>query len=140
MATVLEMLQWHEGKIEKMEREYRRNLINSISGYKSANLIGSCDAEGQNNLAIFSSVVHIGANPAYMGIVIRPKTVPRHTYNNIKETQYFTINAIQKHFFGKAHQTSANYPASLSEFNEAGLTPLHSELHPAPTWLKAILE
>lgn len=132
MATVIEMLQWHEARIEKMEREYRRNLINGISGYKGANLIGTCDAEGQNNLAIFSSVMHIGANPAYLGIVMRPITVPRHTYNNIKETQYFTINAIQQHFFGKAHQTSANYPASLSEFNEAGLTPLHSELHPAP--------
>jgi flavin reductase (DIM6/NTAB) family NADH-FMN oxidoreductase RutF len=132
MATVLEMIHWHEGAIEKMEGEYRRNLINSISGYKSANLIGTCDAEGQTNLAIFSSVVHIGANPAYMGIVMRPITVPRHTYNNIKETHYFTINAIQKCFYEKAHQTSANYPASLSEFNETGLTPIYSELHTAP--------
>lgn len=132
MTRVIEALQWRRMELEKMDREYRRNLINSISGFKSANLIGSIDAEGQTNLAIFSSIVHIGANPPYMGFVVRPITVPRHTYNNIKETGYFTINSIHKDFFQQAHQTSANYPASLSEFEECGLTPAFGSEHPAP--------
>lgn len=132
MTKVPEMLKWNEQDIDNWEREYRRSLINSISGYKSANLIGTCDAEGQTNLAIFNSVMHIGANPAYIGIVIRPITVPRHTYNNIKETQYFTINSVQRAFYAKAHQTSANYPSGLSEFEEVGLTACYSDIHTAP--------
>ena len=33
-------------------------LINSLSGAKSANLVGTQDEEGNQNLAIFSSAVH----------------------------------------------------------------------------------
>lgn len=128
----MEVWQWGTNELAQMDKEYRRKLINCISGFKSANLIGTVNAEGQANLAIFNSVVHIGANPPLLGIVVRPITVPRHTYNNIKETGYFTINSVHKSFFKQAHQTSANYPSSLSEFEECGLTPTYGTNHPAP--------
>ncbi len=137
---VLDMLQWDEKEISNLEREYRRNLINCISGYKGANLVGTSNIEGSTNLAVFNSIMHIGANPAYIGLVMRPTTVPRHTYNNIKETQYFTINSIQKEFFVKAHQTSANYPSNLSEFEEVGLTPSYSNAHTAPYVLESAIK
>lgn len=132
MAQVIDSIGWQEKELDNLERGFRRNLINSLSGYKSCNLIGTHNLDGDKNLAIFNSVMHIGANPAYMGIVMRPTTVPRHTYNNIKETQYFTINSVHKDFFGKAHQTSANYPSGLSEFDEVGLTPYYGQVHGAP--------
>jgi len=34
--------------------------------------------------------------------------------------------------YKKAHQTSARYGKGISEFDECGLTPEYSELHPAP--------
>lgn len=132
MAQVIDRMEWQERELENLDKEYRRNLINCLSGFKSCNLVGTSNIDGDNNLAIFNSVMHIGANPAYLGLIVRPTTVPRHTYSNIKETQYFTINSIHKDFFAKAHQTSANYPANLSEFEEVGLTPQHSETHTAP--------
>ena len=46
-----------------MEDRKRIALINSLSGFKSLNLIGTINNQGQTNLAIFNSVVHIGANP-----------------------------------------------------------------------------
>ena len=82
--------------LEDMSKIYRLNLINSVTGYKSAHLIGSQTLKGNANLAIFSSVVHLGSNPALIGFIIRPTTVPRHTYSNIKATGIFTLNAISK--------------------------------------------
>jgi len=114
------------------EKLYRTNFVNSLSGFKSANLIGTISKEGKTNLAIFSSVIHVGANPPAIGFLMRPVSVERHTYTNIKETNYFTINHINKEIFKKAHQTSARYDKDLSEFDECGLTPEYSNTIKAP--------
>lgn len=114
------------------EKHYRTNLVNSLTGFKSANLIGTISKEGKTNLAIFSSVIHVGANPPAIGFLMRPVSVERHTYTNIKETNYFTINHINKDIFKKAHQTSARYDKDISEFDECGLTPEYSETIKAP--------
>jgi flavin reductase (DIM6/NTAB) family NADH-FMN oxidoreductase RutF len=114
------------------EKLYRTNFVNSLSGFKSANLIGTISKEEKTNLAIFSSVIHVGANPPLIGILVRPASVPRHTYNNIKETNYFTINHINKEIYKKAHQTSAKYDKDISEFDECGLTREYSDTLKAP--------
>lgn len=114
------------------EKFYRTNFVNSITGFKSANLIGTISSEGKTNLAIFSSVIHVGANPPLMGFLMHPVSVERHTYSNIKETGYFTINHINKEIYKQAHQTSARYDKDVSEFDECGLTPEYSEIIKAP--------
>ena len=114
------------------EKLYRTNFVNSLSGFKSANLIGTISSEGKTNLAIFSSVIHVGANPPLMGFLMRPVSVERHTYNNIKETGHFTINHINKEIFKQAHQTSARYEKDISEFDACGLTPEFTEAIKAP--------
>ena len=106
--------------IEAQDKLYRINLINSITGYKPANLIGTIASNGQTNLAIISSVVHLGSNPPYIGFFSRPGSVPRHTIENIRETGFFTINHIHSPFITQAHQTSANYPRNVSEFAACG--------------------
>ena len=106
-----------------MERLVRMRLINGISGMKSANLVGTVDQSGHANLALFNSVVHIGANPPYLGMIFRPLTVRRDTYNNIKATGVYTINHVHAGIRERAHQTSANFPAGVSEFDVCGLTP-----------------
>ena len=103
--------------INAMHHLYRINLINSCSGYKSANLIGSKSKNGISNVAIFSSITHIGSDPSMIGFFIRPTTVIRDTYNNIKETEYFTINHIHETILNDAHHTSAKYATSISEFD-----------------------
>jgi flavin reductase (DIM6/NTAB) family NADH-FMN oxidoreductase RutF len=106
-----------------MERLVRMRLINSISGMKSANLVGTVDRGGHANLALFNSVVHIGANPPYLGMIFRPLTARRDTYNNIKTTGVYTLNHVHAAIRERAHQTSANFPAGVSEFDACGLTP-----------------
>jgi len=119
--------------IYKLEKIKRANLINSITGIKPANLIGSLSDNSVSNLAVFSSVVHIGANPPLMGIIVRPTgEVPRHTYENILSTGYYTINHIPDHMTEQAHQTSAKYKRDQSEFDTCGFTEEYIENFAAP--------
>jgi flavin reductase (DIM6/NTAB) family NADH-FMN oxidoreductase RutF len=108
--------------IVMMEQRSRAAFINSLSGFKSVSLVGTSNNEGLTNLAIFNSVIHIGANPALIGMIIRPNSVNRHTLENIMETNCYTINHINKDIYKKAHQTSARYPKEISEFDAVGLT------------------
>lgn len=104
-----------------MEKVEKLNLINSCTGYKSANLIATKSINGESNVAIFSSVTHLGSSPALIGFIMRPTTVPRDTYKNIKETGYFTINHITIDMIADAHHTSANYEIGTSEFDKTNL-------------------
>ena len=110
-------------EVKQLSKVDRLNLVNSATGYKSANLIGSVSKDGIENLAIFSSVTHLGSDPALLGFIMRPATVPRDTYKNIKETEYFTVNHITKNLIQRAHQTSASYDDTVSEFNETQIEP-----------------
>lgn len=114
---------FNRNDIDNMEQRFRNHFINSLSGYKSANLIGTQDAEGNTNLSMVSSVFHLGANPPLMGMIIRPHSVPRHTLENIKQTNQYTINQVASSFVTQAHQTSARYDKHVSEFDVTGLTP-----------------
>ena len=108
-------------EISKMEKIKRLNLINSCTGYKSANLIATKSADGKPNVAIFSSVTHLGSHPALIGFIMRPTTVPRDTYKNIRETGFFTVNHITDDMIADAHHTSANYELGISEFDKTKL-------------------
>jgi len=107
--------------IDNLEKIFKINLINSCSGFKSANLLGSISDEGVSNVAVFSSVIHLGSNPPTLGFILRPTTVPRDTYKNIKESGVFTINHIYEEIIEDAHHTSAKYPENVSEFDITSL-------------------
>ena len=107
--------------VKTWERFYRANFINCLSGFKSANLIGTVNKDGQPNLAVFSSVVHLGSDPALIGFINRPLAAAPHTIHNIEETGVYTINHIHPSFVEKAHQTSAKYPVEINEFEAVGL-------------------
>ncbi len=119
-------------EIQSLEKTFRANLINSVSGYKPANLIGTVSENGVTNLAIFSSVIHLGANPALLGFIQRPVGADSHTYKNIKANGVFTINHVHEHFVEKAHYTSARFDINQSEFDACQLTAEYLEGFAAP--------
>ena len=80
--------------------------------------------EGFENVAVFSSVTHIGSNPPMLGFFCRPTTVLRNTYDNIKSTGFYTVNHIHETILEDAHHTSAKYESGISEFDK---TTLNSE-------------
>lgn len=95
----------------------RLNIINSITGIKPGNLIGTKGKDGSSNLAVFSSVVHLGSKPPLLGFILRPTgDVPRHTHQNILETGIYTINSIPANKTQNAHYTSAKFEFGNSEF------------------------
>lgn len=118
--------------LEDMEGRARATLINKVAGYKTANLIGTCSAGGAANLALFNSVVHIGANPPFLGFILRPTSVARHTYENLMETGCYTINQVTSEMHRQAHCTSGKFPQGTSEFEACGLTPLYLDDFKAP--------
>ena len=118
--------------ISELEHLYKINMVNSLSGYKSANLIGTISKDGIENVAVFSSVIHLGSSPALLGFILRPTTVPRGTYKNIKETGVYTINHIANDFIEDAHHTSANYDGDISEYSKTNLVSEYKDNFWAP--------
>jgi len=108
--------------IQSWERFYQANFINSLTGFKSVSMVGTADKSGQTNLGVFSSIVHIGSDPALVGYINRPRNAAPHTLANIESTGVYTINHIHPSYLEKAHQASAKYAAEISEFDEIGLT------------------
>ncbi len=118
----MNIIEYSSKDILALEQRYRAMFVNSLGGFKSLSLIGTRNRNGQSNLAVFNSFVHIGANPPLFGFIVRPDSVERHTLNNILETRIFTVNHVRKEFYTAAHQTSARYPEDVSEFEATGLT------------------
>lgn len=118
--------------IDQMSSIYRLNMINSCTGYKSANLIGTQSENGKTNLAVFNSVVHLGSNPPLIGFILRPTSVPRHSHQNMKKNGLFTINHIHQSQIEDAHHTSAKYPEEISEFDQTSLVEEYKEGIKAP--------
>lgn len=109
--------------IQEMDGVQKIKFMNSISGIKPANLIGSISDQGETNVAIFSSVVHLGSDPALLGFITRPTgEVPRHTFENILQNKQYTINHIPSALTENAHYTSAKLERDQSEFEICGLT------------------
>jgi len=109
--------------IEKLDTVTKLKIINSVTGIKPANLVGTINEKGQTNLAVFSSIVHLGSSPALLGFISRPRSRDAgHTYKNIEENGHYTINHIHPDFVKQAHYTSAKFDAEISEFDRCKLT------------------
>jgi flavin reductase (DIM6/NTAB) family NADH-FMN oxidoreductase RutF len=120
-------------ELESYDRIYRGNLVNSITGFKSANLLATRSKDGVDNVAIYSSVTHLGSHPALFSFVQRPLGYGAgHTYYNLKETGNITLNHIPSALVNKAHQSSAKYDKDISEFQELGIEKLEREGYAVP--------
>lgn len=132
-----------QDEIASLEKRFRANLINSISGFKSANLIATRSKEGVDNLAVFSSVVHLGAHPPLLGFIMRPTSVERHTYDNIIESGFYTINSLPAKMKAEGHKTSAKFAKNVSEFDATEFKPEANDPYPpfvAQSPIKILLE
>tara|TARA_B100001778_G_scaffold334551_1_gene346463 strand:- start:1670 stop:2296 length:627 start_codon:yes stop_codon:yes gene_type:complete len=109
--------------IDQLDRVTRLKIINSATGIKPGNLIGTIGENGATNLAVFSSITHLGSNPSLLGFISRPQTEEvGHTLRNILQTEYYTINHIHPEFVEKAHYTSAKFSSDVSEFDACNLS------------------
>lgn len=126
--------------IKQLEQRYRTSFINSLAGFRQAVLVGSRSLSGHTNLAIFNSLIHLGADPAIFGLISRPSSVQRHTLQNILDTREYTLNYVPAADYIKAHHTSARYEKELSEFAMAGFTEQYHPPFQAPFVQGAIVK
>jgi flavin reductase (DIM6/NTAB) family NADH-FMN oxidoreductase RutF len=126
-------------EIEQLEQRYRTAFINSLAGFRQAVLVGTKSVDNITNLAIFNSLIHLGANPALFGLISRPGSVQRDTLKNILDTKEYTLNYIQAAHYKKAHQTSARYDYNVSEFEKAGFEPVYHSGCYAPFVKEAVV-
>lgn len=126
------MISFDLSTIRSWDRFYRANFINCLSGYKSAHLIGTISKDGIPNLALFSNIVHLGADPALIGFINRPKAAAPDTIRNIEETGVFTMNHIHPAMIKQAHQTSAKYDSRINEFEAVGFSEFYKQNCIAP--------
>lgn len=117
-----EMKTYQIDEISTWERFYRANFLNTLSGFKPLNLIATVDQHGVSNLGLFSNIVHLGADPALIGFINRPREAAPHTLANIEGGRFYTINHVHPDMLERAHQCSAKYPDGVSEFTSTGLT------------------
>ncbi|MBC7653509.1 MAG: flavin reductase [Oligoflexus sp.] len=122
----------NSSEILQMEQRFRTTFINSISGFKSLQMVGSINSEGNTNLALFSSIFHVGANPPYLGMVVRPDGNEHETIQNIMFNNAYTLNNVISNRYKEAHQTSARYSAGDSEFAACGFTEEYIDGFAAP--------
>ena len=126
--------------IEQFEQRYRTAFINSLAGFRQAVLVGTKSVDGYSNLAIFNSLIHLGANPALFGLLNRPDVVQRDTLQNILNTKEYTLNYIRSTQYEKAHQTSARYDKGVSEFEKVGFEETYHPLFNAPFVKDAVVK
>ena len=119
-------------QIEALDNRYRALFINALSGFKGANLIATCDHRKNTNLAIFTSVFHIGSMPPLLGMISRPHSVTRDTLENIVQTGHYTINHVNASIIEQSHQSSARYEKETSEFQATGLREQWFDDFPVP--------
>ena len=125
-------MQLNQQELTALDKEYRRAFINSLAGFRQAVLVGTISEQGKSNLAIFNSLIHLGANPALFGLINRPDSVQRDTLQNILSTGCYTLNYVTGADYQKAHQTSARYPQSVSEFEQVGFEEQYRSCHATP--------
>lgn len=108
--------------IQAMDKLARVQFANSLPGPKPISLVATIDPDGRTNLAPFSTVTHLGSNPALIGLISRPDLVERHTLANILATRSYTINHVHPEIMARAHLCSARFPRETSEFQATGLS------------------
>ena len=126
------MVQLNSSQIAELEKNFRVNLINSVGGYKSLNLLGTINEDKITNLSIISSAFHMGSNPPLFGLIIRPEREHNDTLKNIKSTGQYTLNNVLPEWYENAHQTSASYPSGFSEFAACGFNEWYADGFAAP--------
>ena len=126
--------------IEGFEKSYRTAFVNSVAGFRQAVLVGTKSVAGDTNLAIFNSLIHLGANPALFGLISRPDVVQRDTLQNILNTKEYTLNYVHAALYEQAHHTSARYDTGISEFEKAGFQEMYNPSSYAPFVKEAIVK
>lgn len=108
----------------------RHGLLLGAIGPRPIAFASTIDAQGRPNLAPFSFFNCFGSNPPTL--IFSPArrgrdNTTKHTYHNVKAVPEVVINVVTFGMVQQSNVTSAEYPEGVSEFEQAGFTPVASE-------------
>jgi len=115
-----------------LDKAERIELVHTIAGIKSPFLVGTISNDGYHNLGLFSQVFHVGSSPPLIGIKVRPVGSFSHTYKNLQNHSYATLNMVTEDTFAQAHLASARLDKEQSEYDYADLSVWWSEKYRVP--------
>ncbi len=117
-------------KPEELPLSKMYGLLAGIVSPRPIGLIATISTKGVDNLAPFSFYQALCAQPpAVMFCPVRNRHGEiKDSHRNALETGEFVANAVTEDMAEAMNQTSAEYPEDVSEFIEAGFTPIKSEL------------
>jgi flavin reductase (DIM6/NTAB) family NADH-FMN oxidoreductase RutF len=97
-------------------------------------LVSTIGENGIYNVAPFSCFTLMSMNPAIVGFAIgrRRGGGKKDTLINIEYSKDFVVNVVSESIAQAMNQTAGDYPIDVDEFNEAGLTPVASDLVKPP--------
>ena len=121
-------------RLQSLDTRQRAALVNSLPGFKPVVLVGTVNDDNLTNLCVINSCFHLGADPALMGMIIRPAPQgrERHTLNNILAIETYSVNAVTDVMAQRAHHTSAKFTRDQSEFDACGFAERWNENFTAP--------
>lgn len=106
------------------DRRYRANFFNSLSGFRSVGLLTTFSPENVAGAAVFSQVLHVGANPPQMGFLFRPPGPNHHALAHLRAAGAFAFHVMagDRDMALAVHQCAAAYPEGTSELEAVGFT------------------
>jgi flavin reductase (DIM6/NTAB) family NADH-FMN oxidoreductase RutF len=110
-------------------RDIYRIFVSVVSP-KPIAWVSTVDPQGRNNLAPFSMYTMLSTVPAVLGFGVSAyhDGGKKDTIKNVEATNEFVINLVTEELAGAMNITSASFPPEVSEFERAGLTPVHSQM------------
>lgn len=113
--------------VETSPQNNYKLLIGSIVPRPIA-FVSTISPEGAVNLAPFSFFTAISGNPPVVCFSPTYREPTKDTLSNVRATREFVVNIVSEEFAEKMNICSGEYPAGVSEFEVAGLTPIPSGL------------
>lgn len=117
---------YHPEDWSQWESRYRAQFFNSLYGGRLVAMLCT-EREGLANLCPVSQILHVGASPASVGILLRPESDKHQTRSHLAQGFTASLHWMPSNQVNEAHQCSAAYPAGHSEADAVGWT-----FHPAP--------
>lgn len=113
---------------EKIDKTARYKLLIGSVVPRPIAFVSTISRELVPNLAPFSFFNAVSSSPMMVMVAIARKKVgdqfvDKDTLRNILETKEFVVNSVSETIVDQMHQSSAEYPPEVSEFEAVGLTP-----------------
>ncbi|MGD8189748.1 flavin reductase family protein [Brevibacillus ginsengisoli] len=123
-----------EIEIGKIERQDKYKLLIGCVVPRPIAWITSLNESGVVNVAPFSyfNVACIDPMMISVSVARKPNQVMKDTAHNIAATGEFVVNMVDASNVEAVNQSSADYPAGVSEMEEIGLTPVSSHMVKPP--------